>query len=275
MGRGMVTNFLKNNYEVFVWNRTRSVSESIDGAIVCNSPKEVAQKADIIFEITANDESSQEVWTSKDGILAGADDSKILILSATVSIDWVDKLIALCDKDGLRLLDIPLTGGRIGAETGNLTLLCGGDESLVEELKPTFEAIAGNVLYFGPSGQGMRYKLILNYLQGAHIVAFGQAMQIAKATNMDLKKVADALAQRPGGTSSQSAKDAYFQDPDPVTFSIEWIAKDVSYAEEFAKSVGLDLSVLKATLDEYKKVLEEHKDEDWASVNKILSEQDF
>lgn len=270
MGRGMAANFGKNGFEVFVWNRTRSVAEGIEGATVCNSPKEVTQKAEVIFEITANDESSEQVWTGKDGILAGADESKILIISATVSVDWVDKLIELCEGKNFKLLDIPVTGGRIGAETGNMTLLCGGNEKLVEELRPTFEAIAGNVFYFGPSGHGMRYKLILNYMQAAHIIAFGQAMQIAKKAGMDLKKVGEGLVFRPGGVITEIANKTYFQDPDPITFSIEWIHKDVSYAEKFAESMGLDLSILKATLEEYEKVLDKHKDRDWASVNTLL-----
>lgn len=270
MGRGMAVNFIKKGYEVYVWNRTKSIADGVEDAIVCDSPKKVAEKADIIFEVTANDESSEQVWTGKDGILAGADKSKVLIISATVSVKWTDKLIELCREKNLRLLDIPLTGGRIGAETAKMTFLCGGDENLIEELKPTFQAVAANILYFGDLGHGMRYKLILNFLQGVHIIAFGQAMQIAKHASMDLQKVADGLASRPGGAITEIAKNTYFQDPDPITFSIEWITKDLSYAEKFAKSMGLDLSILEDILNKYKSVLAENKDKDWASINKLI-----
>ena len=273
MGRGMAINFLKNGYEVNVWNRTKAVSKGIEGATICDSPQEVAQNSDLIFEVTANDESSKKVWTGEQGILAGATADKVLIISATVSAAWTDELAELCEKDGLKLLDIPLTGGRVGAETGNMTLLCGGDEMLIEELKPIFDAIAGNVFHFGPVGHGMRYKLILNFVQGSHMIAFGQAIRIAKESGMDIAKVAKGLAFRPGGVITDIANSSYFEDPDPITFSIEWITKDLGYAQQLADNLGLKLSVLESTLAEYQKVFDKYKDKDWASVNRIIERE--
>lgn len=270
MGRGMAVNFIKNGYEVFVWNRTKSVSEGIEGARICESPKEVVEKADIIFEVTANDESSREVWLSENGIIYGLTSEKIGIICSTVSIEWTNELIAEMNKKSFTLLDIPLTGGRVGAETGNMTLLCGGDKDVVESLKPTFEAIAGNVFYFGEVGSGMKYKLLLNFVQGTHIVAFGQAMKLAKKSGMNLESVADGLAFRPGGVITNIAKDTYFNDPDPITFSVEWITKDLTYAKQLADMMNVKLSLLEATLSEYKKIFEKYKDRDWASVNKLI-----
>lgn len=274
MGKGMAINFLKNNYEVCVYNRTKSVCESLEGSNlhICDSPKEVAENADVIFEVTANHESSEAVWYGDKGILAGADSSKILIVSSTLSIDYTDKLINDCKKDNLQILDIPLTGGRIGAETGNLTLLCGGEEELLDRLKPIFEAIAGNVFYFGPSGHGMRYKLLLNFVQASHILAFGEAMQTAKKQGMDLKKVGDALAFRPGGVITEIANKSYFNEPDPITFSIEWITKDLRYAKELEGSV--DDSVLEVVLGKYKKFEAlGNKNKDWMSINNYVAEE--
>jgi 3-hydroxyisobutyrate dehydrogenase len=269
MGKGMALNFIKHGYTVNVWNRTRSVAESIESSNICDSPKQVAELSDIIFEVTADDKSSEEVWTGEHGILAGAKEDKVLILSATTSVEWADKLAEINTKQNFKFLDIPLTGGRIGAETGQLTLLCGGNEDLINELKPTFKAIAANIFHFGPVGHGMRYKLILNYIQGAHLVAFGQAMNIAKKAEMDLNKVAEGLAFRPGGVITGIAKDAYFKDPIPLTFSIEWITKDLKYVKKLSDSLGLDLTILNSTLDQYSAVVDEHKDEDWAAINKL------
>ncbi len=270
MGGGIASNFLKKGYAVFVWNRTKKVSDDFvkKGAIACSTPAEVAQKADIIFEVTANDRSSKSVWTGKQGILAGASSDKILIASATLSIDWVDELIKLCKKSGYTFFDMALTGGRIGAESGALTLLCGGDENVLEGLKPTLSAIATKVLYFGSEGKGMRYKLILNFIQATHIVAFGQAMKIAKAYDMDTKKVGDALADRPGGVITALAWRDYQIEPDPINFSIEWITKDLAYAKKMIKY--LDIRLLKEVLSEYKKAVKKgYSKKDWASINTL------
>ena len=120
----------------------KSLKSLKKGATVCTAPSEVAQKADVVFEITANDKSSKQVWTGKKGILSGARKDSILVASATLSVQWIDKLIELCNKQKLTFMDVALTGGRVGAETGSLTLLCGGKTTTLKEIKPALEAIA-------------------------------------------------------------------------------------------------------------------------------------
>ncbi len=271
MGRGMANNFIKRDYPIFVWNRTREASEGFiqKGASVCSSPEEVAKNADIIFEITANDESSQKVWMSKDGILSGANPKKILVASATLSVEWINRLAYKCKDLGFTFMDIALTGGRIGAETGSLTLLCGGQEKVLRRIEPVLNAIAKKVFHFGSVGHGMRYKLILNFLQAVHIIGFGQAMRIAKVYDMDLKKVSEALVDRPGGIITGIAQKAYFEEPDPITFSIEWITKDLKYFKKLVKN--LDVLLLDEVLLEYKKALDKgFAKKDWASINTLL-----
>lgn len=271
MGHGIAVNFLKHGYTLFVWNRTASATDDLvkGGATFCATPAEVAKKADVILEITANDESSREVWTGTDGIITGADAKKILIASATLSIAWVDELIAKCEAFGLTFLDVPLTGGRIGAESGTLTLLCGGPDTVIDGLMPLFGAISKTVHRFGPVGSGARYKLILNFMQALHIVGFGQAMKIAKAHQMDLKRVSDALVEKPGGTITAVAQRTYFTDPDPITFSIEWIIKDLTYAKKFSK--GLNITLLDDVLSVYEQAKKKgFAGKDWARITQLL-----
>ncbi len=269
MGSGMAANFLKKGFVVYVWNRSEKATKPlvVKGAVVCATPREVSEKAEVIFEVTANDESSLAVWTGEEGILAGAGSDKVLIASATLSVRWIDELSSICRDKGVTFCDIPVTGGRVGAETGTLTLLCGGEATIIKSLQPVFDAIAKKVFYFGAAGKGMRYKLILNFMQALHIVGFGTAMKMAKAHHMDLETVAQALAERPGGVVTEIAKHRYFKDTDPITFSIEWIVKDLTYAKQYAGD--LDVPLLDDVLDVYKKSLAAgHGDVDWASVNR-------
>lgn len=268
MGSGMANNFIKNDYEVYVWNRHIEKSQKFKekGAIVCRTPKELTQKADVIFEITANDESSREVWTGEEGILAGSSANKTLISSATLSIKWIDELAELCRTRQLNFFDMPLTGGRVGAESGSLRMLVGGDEAKLEKLKPVLEAIASKVFHFGPQGDGMRYKLLLNTLQAIHIIGFGEVMKIAETSGMDIEKVSTAFTDRPGGEVTSTAKESYHNQPDPITFSIEWLTKDLSYAKKFADS--LETPMLDHVLYEYKKALDSGKGQtDWTNIN--------
>ena len=144
MGGGIALNFLKKGREVSVWNRTEEVSERYreKGASVRGSPAEVARNSDIVFEVTANDESSRSVWLGEKGILAGARKGSVLIASSTLSVAWVDELAKRCEEAGLEFMDAALTGGRVGAEGGTLTLLCGGKGETLIKIGPDLEAIA-------------------------------------------------------------------------------------------------------------------------------------
>ncbi|KKT34410.1 MAG: hypothetical protein UW22_C0076G0001, partial [Candidatus Gottesmanbacteria bacterium GW2011_GWB1_44_11c] len=129
--------------------------------------------------------------------------------------------------------------------------------------------IAKKVIYFGPQGQGMRYKLVLNFLQAVHIIGYGQAMKIAKTHHMNLKKVSEALVEKPGGVITAVSEQTYFHDPDPITFSIEWLVKDLTYAKKFVKD--MDISLLTDVLKEYKKAKKKgFGNRDWASINRLL-----
>ena len=238
------------------------------GAKAAANPKEVAQKADIIFEVTANDESSKDVWLGEEGILKGAQPGSCLISCATISVEWVDELAETCTEEGFTFFDMPMTGGRMGAEMGKLIFLVGGDEKKLEMLKPDLTAVSEQVLYFGKAGSGMRYKLLLNMLQAIHIVDLGEVLKIAEKSGMDMKRVGDALAERPGGTTTKLTWRDYQKKPDPINFSVQWIRKDLGYAKKFADTLKLPLldDVIKLYDEAIKHGLSEG---DWTEVTKI------
>jgi 3-hydroxyisobutyrate dehydrogenase len=269
MGSGIATNFLKKGYKVIVWNRTKEKLKPllIQGAIAVDTPKAASTKADIIFEVTANDESSQSVWLGEDGILAGAHQGTVAVASGTFSVSWIDKVAGLCRDKKLIFFDMPLTGGRKGAETGKLILLVGGEQNELSKIEEDLKAISEKYLYFGKVGSGIRYKLLLNMLQAIHISAFGEVLKIAERAGLDIKKVGDAIAERPGGVTTNIAWRDYQNEPDPINFSIKWITKDLSYVKELADNIFTP--ILDETLDKYKKALENNLGEkDWTSINK-------
>lgn len=157
MGHGIADNFLKNSYEVTVWNRSSEKADDLvkQGAHLASSIKEAVQNADIVFEVTANDQSSQEIW--KD-ILQVAKSEQYLITCATLSVQWTDELAKKCGDASLTFFDMPMTGGRVAAESGQLTLLVGGNKGKLNEIKDELNAIAKDVKLFGDVGAGMRYK---------------------------------------------------------------------------------------------------------------------
>ena len=270
MGNGIAKNFLKKGYEVYIWNRKVSKLENLVnvGGVATSNPSDAAQKADIIFEVTANDKSSKLVWIGKNGILSGANSKKSLITCATLSVSWTDKLINICKKRGLTFFDMPMTGSRIGAESGKLTLLVGGDKKKLETIKKDLEAISEKIFYFGKGGSGMRYKLLLNVLQTIHIIGFGEVLSVAKKVGLNIKAVGDALAERPGGTATNLAWIGYQKEPVPTNFSVKWIAKDLTYAKQLTK--GIKSPLLDKALKKYRSTIKKDLGQkDWTVVNKI------
>lgn len=269
MGSGIAANFLKAGYEVSVWNRTPEHAQPLidHGAILKPTPRAATETADIVFEVTANDESSRAVWLGDNGIIAGAIADKTLITSATLTVAWTEQLATEAVQHGLTFFDMPMTGGRVAAEGGTLTLLVGGDAAKLEVLKPTLAATSAKQYHFGPAGSGMKYKLILNSLQATHLVAFGEAMRLAQQAGLDPNQVGPALVDRPGGVLTQIAWDAYQQSQPPLTFSVDWITKDLGYAQELAAETALP--IFKEVLAEFKKTQSDgHGADDWTTINK-------
>ncbi len=269
MGNGIATNFLKHGYKVAIWNRTKEkLAELVKlGAIIANTPKEATEKADIIFEVSANDQSSRSIWTGEDGILAGATKEKILVVCSTLSISWVDELANICKSKQLQFFDMAMTGSRFGAENGKLVLLVGGNEKILNKIKPDLGAISEQILYFGKAGLGMRFKLILNMLQAIHLIGLKEALILAKKTGLDPMTVGEALAEKPGGAPTKSAWIGYQKEPIPVNFSLEWITKDLRYVKELAGE--LDMPYLDEALREYTQALEKNLgSKDWTQIIK-------
>jgi 3-hydroxyisobutyrate dehydrogenase-like beta-hydroxyacid dehydrogenase len=246
IGAGIASNLLRRGHEVTVWNRTPANAEGLvaAGAAAADTPAEAVASADVVFEATADDVSSRSVWLGDDGILAGSRADAVLVTSATLSPLWVAELAAACTAAGRRFLDMPVTGGRAGAESGNLIMLAGGEQADLDAIRDVLDAIAAQVRRFGPVGSGTRYKLVLNMLQAIHLVGFGQALALARAAGLDPDDVGPALVERLGGPVTQMAWAADQQLPEEANFALALALKDLRYAEAMAGD--LDLSLLTA-----------------------------
>lgn len=267
MGHGIADNFLKGGYDVAVWNRSAEKAQDLvaKGARLAASVADAVDGAELVFEVTANDESSREIWLGESGIIAHASPEQTLITCATLSVAWVDELAAVCAEKGLTFFDMPMTGSRVGAESGTLVLLAGGDEQKLSEVKPYLEKITSEVKYFGPAGSGMRMKLVLNCLQAVHLAGFGEAMKLIKRFGLDEHTAGQMLAEKPGGATTNMAWRDYQTHPNPINFAVELIAKDETYALQNIDPAQAPLIV--STLEQYRRAIADgHAQDDWTYI---------
>jgi 3-hydroxyisobutyrate dehydrogenase len=236
IGGGMAINLLRAGHEVAVWNRTAANAADVvaNGAKLTATPAEAAADTDVVIEATADDASSRSVWLGADGILAGSAAASTLTTSATLSPDWIAELADACRMAGRTFLDMPVTGGRAGAEGGALVMLVGGEASDLAAIDGVLDAIASTVRHFGPVGSGTRFKLVLNALQAAHLVAFGEAMALARSVGLDPNDVGPALVERLGGPVTTMAWAADRRLPERANFALDWALKDLRYASAMA-----------------------------------------
>jgi 3-hydroxyisobutyrate dehydrogenase-like beta-hydroxyacid dehydrogenase len=274
IGAGMAINLLRNGHDVAVWNRTpaHAADAVAAGARLAPTPADAVAGAEVVFEATADDESSRSVWLGDDGIVAGSAEAATLISSATLSPAWVAELAEVCAAAGRAFLDIPVTGGRAGAESGALVLLAGGDRERLDAIADVLDAVASSIRHFGPVGSGTRFKLVLNALQAIHIVGFGEAMSLARAVGLDPDEVGPALVERLGGPVTTMAWAADQELPPRANFALVWAYKDLRYAAAMAADVESPmLDTALARLAEADAA--GFGDRDWTVVNAVTAGQ--
>lgn len=263
MGGIIADKFLKKGFTVFVFDIRNDVCQNYvkKGAIIGKNPRDVAEKSDIIFEVTVSDLTSKNVWEGKNGLLAGASLDKTLIVCSTLSANWIDTLSKKCAKAGITFFDMAMTYDGYW-----VTLHCGGDKKKLTTIKPVLRIFAKKIIYFGRTGNGMKYKLLLNYLQAMQIIGFGQALQIAAAEKMDVQVVSKALTEKISWLVDSFYPEDFMEEAENIYFPIDKITKDLRYTKQLAKS--LPVSLLDTVLDQYQKAMKKgNAKKSWFSIN--------
>lgn len=152
MGQGMVRNLLKAGFEVTIYARNpQKVQEVVSlGATLVNSSREVAEASDVTITIVPNSPQVEEVILGANGVLEGAKAGSVIVDMSTINPETSRKVAALCAEKGIAFLDAPVSGGSVGADTGTLTIMAGGDKETFERCVPVFRGMGReDAIYHG------------------------------------------------------------------------------------------------------------------------------
>jgi 2-hydroxy-3-oxopropionate reductase len=201
MGKPMTRNLMKAGYPVNVLTRTRSRIEDLlaDGAVWCNTPKEIAQESDVVITMLPDTPDVEQVLGGRDGVFDGARPGMLLIDMSTVSPVAVRKLARDAEARGCDFLDAPVSGGEIGAQNGTLSIMAGGREPAFRRAMPVFQALGKTILLIGDSGAGQIAKAANQILTAVTTEAVAEALVFAAKAGVDPAKVRQALM---GGSAS-------------------------------------------------------------------------
>ena len=260
MGKFMVSNLLKNGFEVSIYARNKSkVEETIkEGAIFCESIKECVQNKDAIITIVGYPKDVEELYFSQDGIINSASQNSYLIDMTTTTPTLSVKIHEVAKKKNLKALDAPVSGGDVGAKNGTLSIMVGGEQDDFEACKKLFEAMGKTIVYAGGSGSGQHTKMANQIAIAGVMAGVSEAIAYGKKMGLDIPTMLASISN--GSAQSfhltNNAPKMYKREFEPG-FYIKHMVKDLKIASEEMPN----LKVLKDVLHMYE-TLEKNGDGD-------------
>ncbi|MFX4265088.1 NAD(P)-dependent oxidoreductase [Aliarcobacter butzleri] len=260
MGKFMVSNLLKNGFEVSIYARNKAkVEDSIkEGAIFCESIKECVQNKDAIITIVGYPKDVEEVYFSQDGIINSASQNSYLIDMTTTTPTLSIKIHEVAKKKNLKALDAPVSGGDIGARNATLSIMVGGEKEDFEACKKLFEAMGKTIVYAGNAGSGQHTKMANQIAIAGVMAGVSEAIAYGKKMGLDIPTMLASISN--GAAQSfhltNNAPKMYKREFEPG-FYIKHMVKDLKIANEEMPN----LKVLKDVLEIYE-TLEKNGDGD-------------
>ena len=195
VGGKLAQSLLRNKFDLTVIDLDSSLTKNfaVKGASTIDSPKELAQKVDLIITCLPSPSVCSEVMESQDGVINGLSKNKIWLEMSTPDESEVKRLGKLVINKGAIPLDGPVSGGCHRAATGNISIFVGGDRSAFEKILPVLKVMGKKILHTGKLGSASILKVITNYLASVNLVSIGEALTVAKKSGMDLKTTYEAI----------------------------------------------------------------------------------
>lgn len=243
MGGNMAARFLAAGYPVYGGARTQAHSKRLvhDGLQWCNTPREVAESAEIVFTSVPDDGVLEVVASGPDGILAGLAAGKLWIDMSTVSPRVSRALAQRVSELGAAMLDAPVSGSVPQVQAGTLTIMVGGGEQAYARAEPILREL-GTPTRIGDNGQGLVLKLAINISLAVQMLAFAEGVVLAERAGIDRQLAVEEMAQSPIGSPMLKARAALVLDlPDEAWFDIGLMQKDLVLAIDTARQLGVPL----------------------------------
>ncbi|AQP52996.1 oxidoreductase [Vagococcus penaei] len=254
MGSSIIKHLLAENYEVFVYNRTKKKADTVVsmGATWCDSPKEVTNQSDLIFTMVGYPQDVEAIYFEKEGIFEGNVRDKILVDLTTSTPSLAEKLYNHAKKLGANSLDAPVSGGDLGAQKGTLTIMVGGDQEIYNQVVPLFNAFGSKVNLQGAAGCGQHTKMANQIMIAGTMTGMTELLVYAEAAGLDLETVLDTVG---GGSAANWSLTNYapriLKEDYTAGFFVKHFVKDLKIALDEADKMNLTLPATEKACELY------------------------
>ena len=243
MGGNMAVRFLGAGYTVYGETRHRREVEDLEheGLLWRDTPRQVAEAADVVLTSVPNDGALEDVASGPNGILAGLGEGKVWVDVSTVSPQVSRDLAERVRERGAAMLDAPVSGSVPQVQTGTLTIMVGGDENAYARVEPILREL-GTPNHIGENGQGLVLKLAINISLAVQMLAFAEGLLLADRAGIDRKRAVEVMTESPIGSPMLKARaDLVLDLPDEAWFDVGLLQKDVVLALDTARQLGVPL----------------------------------
>ena len=247
MGSRMAEHLIANGHSLHVHNRTREKAEVLlkKGAVWHDTPESAAAASDTVITMLGLPSDVEQVYFGQagaEGVLAASKPGSLLIDMTTSSPRLAERISHAAEERGIETLDAPVSGGDVGAREASLVIMVGGRQEAFDRAVPLFEQLGKSITLLGPAGNGQRCKLVNQIAVAVGMVAWCEALAVAKAAGLDPSVAQGVISGGAAGSwgLSNLAPRALNKDFKPG-FLVRHLVKDILLAREEADRYGVCL----------------------------------
>ncbi len=258
MGYPMAGHLARAGHQVTVYNRTAAKSVAwcaeftgARGIKHAQTPRLAAQQADIVFCCVGNDDDLRSVTLGADGAFAGMEEGAVFVDHTTASASVARELYTAAKNLGLNFIDAPVSGGQAGAQNGQLTVMCGGDQAAFDKVQPVGMAFSKAFTLLGQSGAGQLAKMVNQICIAGLVQGLSEAIAFGQQAGLDMNQVLDVIGK--GAAQSWQLDNrgkTMVADKFDFGFAVDWMRKDLGLVLDEAKRNGARLPVT-ALVDQF------------------------
>ena len=261
MGESMAGHLLDAGHELFVYNRTVSKTDGLvkRGATLLKEVKDAPLNADVIFSMVGYPKDVEEVYLGENGLIKTVKEGQVFVDMTTSSPTLAKKISEKFAKVGATALDLPVTGGDIGAKNGTLSIMAGGDKKVFEEtVLPLVKNFGKNITYFGEAGKGQYTKLANQIAIATTMISVAESFKFAKEVGLNLDDFFNIVSTGSGGSFSMTSYGPRILKGDfKPGFFIHHFIKDMRLALEECEKMNIKLPGLETAYEVYNELEEE------------------
>lgn len=274
MGSGMVQSLLREGYDLTIYNRTREKSKPLEalGAKVVDSPAMAAKGNNVVITMLADPAAVRETVLAPGGVIEGMEHGAILIDCSTVDPETTAATFHAAAEKNISFLDSPVGGSKAAAAKGELILLVGGDEAVMEDVRDILDALSKKIVYAGPSGSGTMLKLCFNLTVSHVMAALSEALVLGVSGGLQPEVIVEGLMSGIIASPFIEWKGNCIMDRDFSTnFSTKLMHKDLNLMMSAAYGLNAPLPVTAAVKELFSMAKGSGLgDDDFCSIVKIL-----